>query len=401
MTALRLSEHAVSTAPVMVAIPVKDEAERIADCLRALAWQRNCRNHEILLLLNNCTDDTEGVVRALAPGLVVPVHVLVCTLPPEASNAGHARSLAMGYAAERAGPNGVLLTTDADGRVAPDWIAANLAAIRNGADAVAGRATIDPVEATRIPAHLHADDMLECAYAERLDEVDALVDPDPADPWPRHNEDSGASIAVTCAAYRRAGGVPAVALGEDRAFIAALRRVDAAIRHAPQVRVIVSGRIDGRALGGMADTMRRRMACQDAWIDDRLEPARHHLRRALLRAGFRAARQKALCPPALAYHLGMPLRLVDESLTLPSFGAGWATVEARSPVLRRQPVRRADLAVETGMAETILASLRRFAPAHPNAADGPVTAASSSRPAASPAAAWSCTRPSPLTTPLT
>ena len=56
-----------------------------------------------------------------------------------------------------------------------------------------------------------------------------------------------ASRRVSRAAFRRVGGVPAVALGEDRAFAAALQRAGARIRHAPEVRVVVSGRILGRA----------------------------------------------------------------------------------------------------------------------------------------------------------
>jgi hypothetical protein len=52
---------------------------------------------------------------------------------------------------------------------------------------------------------------------------------------------------------------PGTPLGEDRAFFDALRRVDARIRHVPGVRVVVSARIVGRAPGGMADTMRRRV----------------------------------------------------------------------------------------------------------------------------------------------
>jgi hypothetical protein len=119
----------------------------------------------------------------------------------------------------------VLLTTDADARVSPDWVADNLAALAAGADAVAGRAEIESEGARLIPAHLHAIDARERAFAALLDEIAALVDPDPADPWPRHDEHTGASIAVSVAAYRRADGMPAAPLGEDRAFFAALRGV--------------------------------------------------------------------------------------------------------------------------------------------------------------------------------
>jgi hypothetical protein len=107
-----------------------------------------------------------------------------------------------------------------------------------------------------------------------LDQIAALLDPDLADPWPRHDEENGATLAVRVAAWQRAGGIPAVPVGKDRAFVAALRRVDAHIRHAPEVWMTVSGRLEGRARGGMADTMRRRMQAADMMLDERLEGAR-------------------------------------------------------------------------------------------------------------------------------
>jgi hypothetical protein len=45
----------------------------------------------------------------------------------------------MQWAALRAGEKGILLTTDADGVVGPDWVEVNLAAIEAGAEAVVGR----------------------------------------------------------------------------------------------------------------------------------------------------------------------------------------------------------------------------------------------------------------------
>ena len=168
---------------------------------------------------------------------------------------------------------GVILTTDADAEVPENWIEANLRAIEAGADAVCGMAVIDPLEALLIPPHLHDDDAREVAYGRLLDEIESMILPDHADPWPRHTEDSGASIAITTSMLRNVGGVPFLPSGEDRALIEMLRLMDARVRHDPQISVVVSGRIEGRAHGGMADTIRRRIVRQDEFVDDRIQPA--------------------------------------------------------------------------------------------------------------------------------
>lgn len=329
-----------------VAIPVHDEVERIGGCLKALAEQVGAPAPKVLLLLNNCRDGTAIAVRSLGRQLTLDVEVIEHEFAPECANAGHARALAMTLAAEQAGPAGVLLTTDADSLAPPDWLARNLAALACGAEVVCGRAVIDPVEALAIHPSLHEDDRLENAYGALLDAIDSLIDPDPADPWPRHGEESGASLAVRVEAWQRAGGVPKLPLGEDRAFVAALRRVDARIRHDPSVHVLVSGRLQGRAAGGMAETMARRMVRQDPTIDDRFEPAEACRRRATLRAAFR----RAAAPAGLAAALQVPASLVRAAATARYFGEGWAMLEAASPVLVRRPVLRSELAAETAKA---------------------------------------------------
>jgi hypothetical protein len=358
----------------IVAIPVKNEAGRIGDCLDALSRQQGDAVFEVVLLLNNCIDETAAVVRAWTSRSRLRVHIHEIALPPCRANAGHARALAMRHAAALAGRDGVLLTTDADGRVYPDWVAANLAALQSGCDAVAGRAEIDPAEAALIPAPLHEDDARECAYAAMLDEIDALLDPHSADPWPRHSEHSGASIAVTTKAYRRAGGIPAVGLGEDRAFFDTLRRSDVRIRHAPEVRVIVSGRTEGRAIGGMADTIRRRMKQPDAMIDDRLEPAFNAMRRAWLRKQMRRAWTGARgpCDASLAEALRLESTELSALVRTRYFGAAWAAIEERSPALARQRVAVAELANQAERAVSILRILhgqRRLTPASASPAD--------------------------------
>jgi hypothetical protein len=348
-----------SHSPVAVAIPARNESAHLATCLHALDSQSASQIDHIVLCINNTTDDTAGIARAvpLRPG--TRLHVIECALPDALAHAGLARRLAMESAYALVGDTGILLTTDADGVVDSNWLTANLAALRAGADAVAGWVDLDPESWHRIPMRLHEDDARECAYDALCDEIHALLDPDPADPLPRHTQQSGASIAVTARMYRRCGGLPAVPHGEDRALFAALRRADARIRHAPECHVTVSGRTEGRAAGGMADTIRRRLTAPDTHLDDRLEPAVDCARRARLRRAFRLCLADPSRIARLATETGLPCQLLEQALGSSTFGEAWAWVEAASPVLARHRVPVSDLPTQTQLAQAICDNLRR------------------------------------------
>ena len=340
--------------PAIVAIPAWNEAERIAACLTALANQIRPPTGAVLLA-NNCTDGTEAIARGVAASF--RIEIVSLALPPECADAGTARRLAMQLAATLAGPRGVVLTTDADAVVPADWVALNLEALASGADIVCGQAVIDPHEARAIAAHLHADDALECEYADLLDALADATCPDPADPRPRHTEASGASLAVTVDALRRAGGVPALPMGEDRALVAALARIDARIRHDPGIRVTVSGRLEGRAPGGMADTMRRRMIRQDEFTDAVLEPAVDALRRADFRRRVRAAWANRGTEPDLAADLLLEQATLDRLLDTPFRGTAWANIEQASRLMHRRRVRFTELPRQIAHARDLLTSL--------------------------------------------
>ena len=312
----------------------------------------------VLLLANNCIDGTTAIAHALSFRLPYTLHVRVHTFAPSTASAGHARRFAMQAAAELAGSDGILLTTDADTVVAPDWIERNLLSLAAGADLVCGRVTVDPNEAALIPSHLHADDALECQLTKLQDQIAARLDPDPVDPWPRHAEAAGASLAVTVSAFDRAGGIPAIRSGEDRAFVQALARTDARIRHDPMITVTVSGRIHGRAPGGMAETIRRRMCRQDEFTDSTLEPAGDAYRRFDFRRRVRLAWRERLSGRTsfseLAADLGIPDAKFSGMLNNRFLGAAWVEIEANSPFLVRRRVRFTDLPKQIAYAQQLL-----------------------------------------------
>jgi hypothetical protein len=249
-----------------------------------------------------------------------------------------ARRLAMNWAADIAGSQGAILTTDADGQVPSDWVARNLRWLDLGYDAVCGMATIDPEDEAKIPAHLLADDVAETNYTALLNEIDHLIDPNPWDSWPKHSQCSGASIAVRAAIYAAVGGLPAVNHSEDRGFIAKLEWRDCKIRHDVGIVVKVSGRTFGRAVGGMAETIARRIIKQDEWADERLEAPEAAVRRAELRRRARTVWKTSSGCCSLATSLLLPAAQVEHLLRSPWFGKAWSDLETLSPLLMRQPI---------------------------------------------------------------
>ncbi len=327
-----------TTPRVVVAIPVKDEVERIGACLEALAYQIDVAFDEmaVILLLNNCTDGTADRVREIAPLLPFRVEIHTVDLPPSHANAGWARKLAMDAAERLVASDGLILTTDADTKAHEEWVAANLREIEAGHDAVAGYVSADPEELMQLPHAIHERGALEWEYQQLAGELDARVDPEPHDPWPRHNQNCGASAAVTAAAYRAIGGLPPRPVGEDRALFEMLRRMDGRIRHSLEVQVETSARTDGRACGGLADGIRLRTDPNHP-CDDALEVAISTLRRAAWRAELRAQwRAGQVDGQAEAWARRMRISVQNIRAALgrhPYFGAFWAELEAQSPRL--------------------------------------------------------------------
>jgi cellulose synthase/poly-beta-1,6-N-acetylglucosamine synthase-like glycosyltransferase len=355
----------------VVAIPVKDEEERLPACLRALARQLDRSGQPIpptlvrvVVFANNCTDQSAILVRSLGENWSLDIRVVEASLPPGAAHAGAARRAAMDLAEtwlEEGGEmDGVILTTDADSQVAPSWIAENLAAFEAGAEAVLGRIDLDG-EGEFLPEALHRRGELEDGYERLLTELSWLLDPLEHNTWPHHATISGASLGVSRTAYCRVGRLPRVALGEDRALVALLSRQDARIRYSPTIRVITSGRTEGRAPGGVADTLAIRSKEPEAFCDDALEPFRTAFARALWRGRLRrlhAAGGLAL-DQDWAAQLGLSACDVNDIIKESPFGAAWNIIEDRSSLFARQLLRPAELPEQIAIARRSLSLLAK------------------------------------------
>ena len=261
---LRIPHPLAAGCRAIVTIPAKNETATLHRCLEAFANQHHvdgtplsAKCFEVLLLLNNCTDITAALAHQWsAANPAVTLHVLERTLPRSQAHVGTARKLLMDAACTRLSSvqtqPAVILSTDADTVVAPDWIAQNLCALRRGADVVGGSIHLLPEDLAALPQELRHHYQQDRRYASFVAQLEDRIDPRPGDPWPRHVDHFGSSLACTPEAYRRAGGMPAVSPLEDEAFVDAVRRADLVLRHEPAVKVFTSARLHGRAEVGLA-----------------------------------------------------------------------------------------------------------------------------------------------------
>jgi glucosyl-3-phosphoglycerate synthase len=259
----------------IVVIPARDEEQRIACCLEALAAQTVARDaFATIVVLDACSDNTAGAVERASASLGLAVQMI----PGPGCGAGAARRAGMDAACERllaAGmPQGLIACTDADSRPAPDWLERQLAHVAAGASAIAGLIELDPGEADALPAGVRA--RREREAGARLRRV-RTVEPDAA-----HHHFAGASLGVTAATYRQVGGIEPLSALEDAEFAHRLSVYGIPILRASDVRVLTSARADGRVRRGLSVDLavsqwyeRRRYRAED-FAPDRLRAGKAH-----------------------------------------------------------------------------------------------------------------------------
>jgi hypothetical protein len=257
----------LSECEVCVIVPVCNEAATLWATLSALNEQYDLhhqridsRRYEVIVFANNCCDGSAAIAREFAqshPSFVL--HIAEQTLPSAEAYIGRVRQMLMDEAYQRLisvnRRSGIIASTDGDSYVTPTWIAAIQHEIAKGADAVGGRIMLDRAGLGQLDPYAKRCHLQEVSYRSLIAELEARIDPDPADPFPRHFQHYGASLAVTAQMYAQAGGMPAVRSPEDVAFYQALVRSNARFRHSPLVKVITSARRSGRATQGLANQL--------------------------------------------------------------------------------------------------------------------------------------------------
>ena len=346
---------------VSVIIPAKNEAANLPATLAALAAQTDLHGHplpphsfEVIVLANNCTDATAAVLREQArrrPQLAL--HAAGLRLPAPQAHVGRARRLLMDEACARleavGQPGGIIASTDADTCVAPTWLAAIQAEIATGADAVGGRIFTEATGPELRP--LRRIQVRDAAYRQLCARLEDLLDPTPADPWPRHHQHFGASLALTAHAYRRVGGLPEVRFLEDEALCQALRRHDLSVRHSPQVQVLTSARQQGRVEVGLSWQLRAWQHLSQQQREPHVDcPAQlaalWRVRRQL--RGIWCSRSSAPLPAGLAGRLGLSeTGLLTRLHQAATFGElwEWALEQGRATPVAQLPLSRALLAL--------------------------------------------------------
>lgn len=242
----------------IVALPAKNEVQRIEGALAALDHAAACSAFDVnvLVFANNCSDTTaQAADYALRHCPHLSAIVTVGKLPTGLAHAGGARLTAVRQALRCFGGEAVdmLLTTDADSRVRPDLFARMEHAFYRGADVVLAKIECidDPFE----PAckRALAWGAMRAKWRHRVRQLVETVRTGTIPHPPLHDDYGAAGIAATVNAYRQLGGFRPIQNNEDLQFVRAADTAGLHVDRQSGATVDVLARTVGRAAGGMAE----------------------------------------------------------------------------------------------------------------------------------------------------
>jgi len=122
---------------VAIVVPAHDEATVITRCVRSLLEQDYERErYEVVVVADNCTDDTAEVARAAGADVLVRNDAL-------ARGKGHALRWAFERLLAAPQPPDAIAVVDADSNADPRFLASLLAPFERGADAVQGESLLE------------------------------------------------------------------------------------------------------------------------------------------------------------------------------------------------------------------------------------------------------------------
>lgn len=227
-----------STWRVGVVIPAQNEEATIEACiasvLRALASAP--ADSWIVVVADQCTDRTAERARHTLKGAGEVIEVAV-------SSAGASRRQGVARVLEHwksIDPSRIwLANTDADTLVSDDWIAVQLGLADDGVTAVAGIVRL-------------GSDGSAAAHEAHRNNYPTTADG-------THTHVHGANLSIRADAYEDAGGWSNLPLAEDHCLWTRLRGRGWRVSSPVSSVVTTSARLQGRAKGGFADTLRARV----------------------------------------------------------------------------------------------------------------------------------------------
>ncbi len=231
-------------AKVAVVIPVHNEEqhlERALDGVRAAADVLQASRPEldiaVVVVLDSCTDNSGAVAaRTAAADPRISLFRVAFHSVGRSRRAGITSILNGRYRqeVEAGAPQATgklwLANTDADSHVPEDWLLRQVILADTGADAVLG--TVEPDAAG-----------MDGELLRRWHLRHTLVED--------HPHVFGANLGVRASAYLLAGGFPRQRSHEDRVLVERLRRRGFSVTSTDSVRVLTSGRTEGRAPHGL------------------------------------------------------------------------------------------------------------------------------------------------------